>query len=55
MAATSTLSETMTATTKHVERADHLTVDAEEVVPVKQLLRWQDDGGAIVPGAPLPG
>jgi hypothetical protein len=21
-------------------------------VPVKQLLRWQDDGGALAPGAP---
>lgn len=23
----------------------------DEVVPVKQLLRWQDDGGALAPGA----
>ena len=26
----------------------------DEVLPVKQLLRWQDDGGALAPGT-VPG
>ena len=46
---TATLERVAPLHTKEQEHAAHDVAD----VPVKQLLRWQDDGGATVPTTDL--